>query len=136
MGGEAGECFGGEDFAWAARALTAGWRIRFAPESVVYHAHTYTPRQVFERYRVDAAFHRQVHGHLVRPTLWSAARGFLFEVRADLRFMRDSSDLLGARRAQHALRSPLLRGAQVLGQYCGSRSWSRGPADQATGRMR
>ena len=126
----------GEDFAWAARVLTAGWRIRFAPESVVYHAHTYSPREVFERYRVDAAFHRRVHGHLVRPTAWSAARGFLFEVRADLRFMRESSPPLGATRARHTLLSPLLRGAQVLGQYCGSRGWASGPADAGTGRLR
>jgi len=125
----------GEDFAWAARALTAGWRIRFAPRSVVYHAHTYSPRQVFERYRVDAAFHRQVHGHLVRPTAWSAARGFLFEVRADLRFMRESTTALGVARAQHTLLSPVLRGAQVLGQYFGSHGWASGPADQATGRV-
>jgi len=123
----------GEDFGWAARALTAGWRIRFAPRSLVFHAHSYSPRQVFERYRVDAAFHRQVHGHQVRPTAWSAARGFLFEVRADLRFLRETS---AARRGRHMLLSPCLRGAQVLGQYLGSHGWAAGPPDQATGRMR
>lgn len=123
----------GEDFAWAARVLTAGWRIRFAPASVVYHAHTYTAREVFERYRVDAAFHRHVHGHRVRPTLLSALRGFLFEVRSDWRFLRESTP---TGRARHVLHSPCLRGAQVLGQYFGSNGWARGPEDRATGRLR
>jgi rhamnosyltransferase len=110
----------GEDFAWAARALTAGWRIRFAPRAVVWHAHRYGPRQAFERYRVDAAFHRQIHGHQVRPDWVSAARGFLYEVRQDLRFLRTRR---ATRRAIDYLRSPVLRGAQVLGQYAGSHGW-------------
>jgi rhamnosyltransferase len=108
----------GEDFAWAARALTAGWRIRFAPRARVYHAHTYSARKVFERYRIDAAFHRRVHGHRLRPNGRSALRGFLYEVRADWRFLLRTSP---PSRLRSALRSPWLRGAQVLGQYCGSR---------------
>lgn len=113
----------GEDFAWAARALTAGWRLRYVPEAVAYHAHAYSARQVFERYSVDAAFHREVHGHRVRPTLRSAARGFLYEVRQDLRYLgRCGRGSL----ARHALRSPWLRGAQVLGQWCGSRGLAGG----------
>jgi GT2 family glycosyltransferase len=123
----------GEDFAWAARALTAGWRLRFVPASVVYHAHRYTPRGIFERYRVDAAFHRLIHGHQVRPSAFSAARGFLYEVRQDLRFLREHAQ---RGRALGALRSPVLRGAQVLGQYVGSHGWAGGPRTEATGRMR
>jgi len=128
----------GEDFGWAARALDAGWRIRFVPESVVWHAHAYSPREVFERYRVDAEFHRQTHGHRVRPTALSAARGFLFEVRADLRFLAQGD---GGRREsvggylRHAALSPWLRGAQVLGQYCGSHGWARGRDERVAGRM-
>lgn len=113
----------GEDFAWAARALTAGWRIRFAPRAVVWHAHRYGPRKAYERYRVDAAFHRQVHGYRVRPDLFSAARGFIYEVRQDLRFLNARR---APRRAVDYLRSPLLRGAQVLGQYAGSRGGHSG----------
>jgi len=111
----------GEDLAWAARALTRGWRIAFAPHAVVRHAHRYGPAQAFERYRIDAAFHRRVHGHRIRPSLASVVRGFVYEVRADLRFV-------GARRRgfHQLLRSPALRGAQVLGQYFGSRGWSLG----------
>jgi rhamnosyltransferase len=111
----------GEDFVWATEALAAGWTLAFAPEAVVHHAHRYTPRQAFERYRVDAAFHRRVHGQRVRPSLYSVLRGFAYELRADWRFVR----------SRHAgwhqlLRSPGLRSAQILGQYFGSRGWSLG----------
>src|SRR5690349_8373337 len=77
----------GEDVAWAARALTAGWRLRFAPDAVVQHAHRYTPRQAFARYRVDARFRRLVLGQTIRPSLLSVARGLSYEVREDLRFL-------------------------------------------------
>jgi rhamnosyltransferase len=106
----------GEDFAWAARALTAGWRIRFHPSAVVRHAHRYTPRSVYARYKIDAEFHRTIHGHRVRPDLASAARGFFYEVREDVRFLQRRRGGL-----RHLLRSPPLRAAQVFGQYVGSR---------------
>ncbi len=123
----------GEDFAWSARVLTAGWRLRYVPEAVAYHAHRYGPRKAFERYRVDAAFHRQVHGLRLRPTLRSALRGYLYEVREDLRFLRDTHarDWLSA-----TLRSPVLRAAQLAGQYCGSHGLVGGSPLEATGRMR
>jgi GT2 family glycosyltransferase len=42
----------GEDVAWAARALTRGWRLVFAARAIVRHAHRYGPAQAFERYRI------------------------------------------------------------------------------------
>jgi len=113
----------GEDFAWAARALDAGHRLRFAPRSVAYHAHRYGARGAFQRYRIDAAFHRQVHGLLLRPSLLSVARGVAYELREDLRFVLRERGVAGL---PQLLRAPALRGGQVLGQYWGSRG--RGPA--------
>ncbi|HTF91240.1 MAG TPA: glycosyltransferase [Planctomycetota bacterium] len=107
----------GEDVAWAARALTAGWRLRFAPAAVVHHAHRYTPRQAFARYRIDAHFRRHVLGQTVRPSLISVARGFSYEVREDLRFLARAAP---EGRWRAAWQSPFLRGAQVLGQYLGA----------------
>jgi rhamnosyltransferase len=108
----------GEDAAWAALAVRAGWRIRFVPDSVVYHAHAYSPSEAYERYRVDAQFHLAHSGQRVRPSVLSALRGFAHEVRADLRFLaRD--DAPG--NWKHWFRSPALRGAQVFGQWVGSR---------------
>lgn len=107
----------GEDVAWAARALSAGWRLRFASRAVVAHAHRYSPRQAFERYRIDARFRRQVLGQVVRPSLLSVLRGIGYEVREDLRYL--SRDPHAAKLRALAL-SPLLRGAQVVGQYVGA----------------
>ncbi len=109
----------GEDVAWAARALTAGWRLRFAPGAVVHHAHCYTPSQAFARYRVDARFRRRVLGHMIRPSLLSVARGITYEVREDLRYLGRCG---GPGKFSAVLRSPILRSAQVLGQYSGARA--------------
>jgi len=108
----------GEDFAWAARALSAGHRIRFVPQAVVHHAHSYSARGAFERNRIDAAFHSQIHDYRLRPNLASVLRGYLFEVREDWRFLGDRGQ-----RWPWIFRSLTLRGGQILGQYWGSRGW-------------
>lgn len=110
----------GEDFAWAARALTWGWRIAYAPQAVAYHAHAYSWSKAYERYRVDAAFHRATHGHRVRPNLHSVLRGIVYEILEDARYVF-RSDVPG--KLRFLLRSPGLRTAMVLGQYAGSRGW-------------
>ena len=117
----------GEDFAWAARVLTAGYRIAFVPASVVHHAHRYTPKEAYRRYHVDAAFHRAAHGWNMRPNLASVLRGWLFELYADLGHVRRT----GWKGASHLLRAPLLRGAQVWGQYQGARHYR--PLDPCKG---
>ena len=106
----------GEDFAWAARAMASGHAIHHAGDAAVQHAHRYGPRSAFERYRIDAVFHREFHGFAVRPGLLSALRGIAFELSRDLGYMARH----GARAAD-VLRAPILRTAQVLGQYVGSR---------------
>lgn len=108
----------GEDFAWAARALTWGWRIAYVPGAVTYHAHAYSWTGAFERYRVDAAFHRVTHGHRIRPTMRSVLRGILYEILEDARYVL-GSDVRN--KPRYLLRSPGLRTAMVLGQYAGSR---------------
>lgn len=107
----------GEDSAWAERALARGWRIRFVPAAVVLHAHRYTPRSAYQRYKIDAEFRARELGQRVRPSLWSVAKGIAHEVRSDWRFVR-----VERRPVSALLRSPLLRAAQVLGQYMGSRA--------------
>ncbi|MDE0896873.1 MAG: glycosyltransferase [Planctomycetota bacterium] len=107
----------GEDFAWAARVLTAGYKISFCAECVVYHGHRYSPRQAYRRYRTDAAFHLAAHGWNMRPSLLSVVRGVFFELLADVGYLRDSN----WKGATSLLRAPALRLAQVWGQYKGSR---------------
>ncbi len=105
----------GEDSAWAARALSAGRELHYVAEAVVRHTHRYGPASAFRRYQQDAQFLREVHGLVVRPNLWSVARGWLFEMRADWRYLRRFG---GSWR--DGLRSPFLRLGQVLGQWRGS----------------
>ena len=111
----------GEDVLWAESAMETGWRLAFAPDAVVRHAHRYTPSQTFARQRVDAAFQRTHCGRRLRSSPWDVLRGVAHELRRDLRFVAQ-------RRAgwAHLLRSPGLRTAQVLGQWVGSRG-PRGP---------
>ena len=122
----------GEDVAWAETVLRAGWRVAFAPRALARHAHAYRPLAAFRRYRTDAAFLLARRGLRVRPDLASAARGWAYEVREDWRHLAREG-----RGWPHALRSPLLRGAQVLGQWAGSRGPDRvGPGTSTSDTLR
>lgn len=106
----------GEDSAWAGIVLQRGWDTIFEPQAVVRHSHTYGPLTAFRRYRTDAAFQREAYGYLLRPSLWSALRGWVYEVSADLGFIMRTGCAPWA-----LLRSPALRLGQVAGQWAGSR---------------
>ncbi len=108
----------GEDRAWADRALAAGWRLAFQPSALVRHAHRYSAGAAFRRYCTDARFHLERDGRRLRPGLLSVLRGIASECGADARFIARNrpAGALGA-----LFRSPILRTAQVFGQYCGSR---------------
>jgi len=111
----------GEDFAWALRALASGWALHFEPDAGVYHAHSYRPAAALRRYRTDAVFHREFYGAQIRPSLLSAVKGGLYEVKEDLRHLARIGP--GAKGFWRALvRSPFLRFAQTYGQYQGSSS--------------
>ncbi len=114
----------GEDVAWAARALQAGWSLRHEPSAVVAHAHRYGPVTAYARYRSDAAFHREFHGHAVRSSLFSCLKGIAFELKSDLAYVRRTGSGWAS-----LLRAPFLRTAQVMGQYAGSRGGRRAWAE-------
>ncbi len=105
----------GEDVAWARAALERGFRVRFEPRAVVYHAHRYTPAQAFERYRIDAAFQRERFGRRVRPNALSVAKGLAHELARDLAYVARPGGW------SHLPRAFALRSAQVRGQRAGSR---------------
>ncbi|MEZ6004572.1 MAG: glycosyltransferase [Planctomycetota bacterium] len=106
----------GEDSAWAARVLNAGYCVEYVAQAAVHHNHRYGPASALARYRQDARFLREVHGVVVRPGLWSVLRGVAFELRQDARFLLRERGRFG-----DWLRAPALRAAQVWGQYQGSR---------------
>lgn len=105
----------GEDAAWAESALRAGHELAFEPLALVRHAHRYTPRSAWRRWRVDASFQREHFGRAVRPGLWSALRGYCFELRRDWEWIRREGGL------PHLPRAFVLRAAQVGGAWAGSR---------------
>jgi GT2 family glycosyltransferase len=109
----------GEDFAWAARILTAGHRVAFTADCTVYHGHDYSPGEAYHRYNLDAAFHRATHGWNMRPSLLSVLRGVAYEVLSDVTYLKGER----WRGASSLLRSPVLRFAQVWGQYKGGQDW-------------
>lgn len=120
----------GEDVAWARAALDAGHGIGHAPGAVVRHAHRYTMASAFERYRLDAVFLRREFGVLTRPALLDLLRGWLHELREDVRFVPSARH----GRLLALLRAPFLRAAQVLGQFAGTRGWNPGGGSSATRR--
>ena len=107
----------GEDFAWAARVLTAGYRLAFTGACSVYHSHEYTAREAYKRYETDASFHVAAHGSNMRPTLLSVARGVAFELLCDWKYIKGN----GWSGARYLWNAPALRFAQVWGQYKGGR---------------
>ena len=52
-----------EDQEWAKRALLAGYKIAYANESVVYHSHDYSLRQVFHRFFGSGATLSYIYRH-------------------------------------------------------------------------
>jgi rhamnosyltransferase len=108
----------GEDVAFAASLLDAGYRLRYVPESIVAHSHDYSGPAAFRRYRDDAAFLRATFGIEVRPSLESVFRGIASQVVRDWRFL--ATDPAARNRLGEALRSPWLRSWQVFGQWRGS----------------
>jgi glycosyltransferase involved in cell wall biosynthesis len=116
----------GEDLAWAEAVLASGEQLRFEPGAIVHHAHVYSPAAAFERYRIDAAFHRRTRGVRVRPNLVSVLRGVAYELFQDMRHIAAHGGW------RHLARAPRLRVAQVLGQWYGSRGWRGRGGDEAT----
>ncbi len=115
----------GEDVAFAEQVLLAGMKLAFVPAAVVEHAHEYGPVTAFRRYRDDARFARRRFGVGVRRSILDVLRGIAHEVREDFRAARRES--FGVR-LRMVLFSPLLRGAQVIGQWWGSRAGMGGGA--------
>lgn len=50
VGGFPASAIFGEDTIVAARMLLAGWKIAYSPNAMVYHSHSYTCAQEFQRY--------------------------------------------------------------------------------------
>jgi rhamnosyltransferase len=107
----------GEDLRWALDALDQGYRLCFAPRSVVYHSHEYAPGQAYRRYFQDARAAWEILGQAARRGPLDALKGYAYEVLRDLRYLLKKGPWALLRYGPYSL---LLRGCQVAGQWKGS----------------
>lgn len=52
-----------EDVDWAQRIQEKGWKIHYAPEAEIFHAHQETPRGVYNRYKREGIAFKQIYIH-------------------------------------------------------------------------
>jgi len=57
----------GEDQAWAARVIEAGFEKLYVKSAVVYHSHEYSPDEMFERSRIEGHFFKKYFGYDIAP---------------------------------------------------------------------
>lgn len=105
----------GEDFAWAAQVLARGWRVARVDDAVVLHTRPSGRPAAEERAPDDARSPAQGLADVVRPSVRSAARGVLAELRQDARHARARGASL-----RRLLRAPGRRAAEVLGPHPGN----------------
>ena len=104
-----------EDIEWTWRARQEGHEIRYAPESVAFHSHNYTLRQLWRRYYGEGQAEAAIFDwapwerSLLRYTVLPWGR----QVLGDVRYC------LGAGRLLWAARAPVVRAAQALGRRAG-----------------
>jgi rhamnosyltransferase len=76
-----------EDLDWSKRVLEAGYKIAYEPESVVYHSHIYSLKELFKRYRDAGTAHKQVFGNNNNVYLLLIPLFAIIVSILDLRFM-------------------------------------------------
>jgi rhamnosyltransferase len=109
-----------EDVEWARNVLLAGYRLRYAPESVVIHSHERSVRyELWRTYLVHQRL-RTLFGLRLVPTPFHAAAATARNVVSHLRWIAAE----GAPR--EAIRALGLAAAYPLGQYLGARSADTG----------
>jgi glycosyltransferase involved in cell wall biosynthesis len=107
----------GEDMAWAKDVLHAGFRIRYAPSSVVLYAHQYSYAETLRRFYDDGAANRACvevtfADDAVIPTITSM-------VLDDWRFAHRGCNRSGDDLRDLQIHSILRRTAQIVGMWLG-----------------
>jgi len=105
-----------EDLVWSRDCLLAGYKIMFAPESVVAHSHSASGAYWFRRGWVDQKAAGKYFGQLYYPGLAQAIGGFSFSLRSLLQDLR-KEDAGFFQKLRAMLRAPGLCGTEILGRY-------------------
>jgi len=109
----------GEDIEWARDVLLDGYRIVYAPDSVVHHSHERSARYEFMRTLLIHHRLRTVFGLSTVPSVFSLARSIASSARAHAACVRKGAGT--DRRAGEWSRAMALSVAWPLGQYVGAR---------------
>lgn len=108
----------GEDIEWAKRALLAGWKIAYQPNSAVVHSHN---RSVAYEYGRTYMCHRKLYELFELQTVPSRAELLKIiyrTVKADLRYIGENKRSV-TEMIKMSLKVPLLVSASFLAQYRG-----------------
>jgi rhamnosyltransferase len=109
----------GEDLAWGERVLTRGETIVYEPDSRVLHSHESDLREDHARHAADAVLMRTLFGVRNRDGWRDCLPAWRAEVRRDFEYVA-AAPLPWSEKLRHLLYSPLLRAAQIHGQWAGT----------------
>lgn len=106
----------GEDTVVAGRLLLAGWKIAYAADAEVYHSHSYTIREEFQRYLRVGELHAS-QPWMIEKFGGASGEGIRF-VQSEFRYL--------ARTAPHLIPAALVRAAgKILGYKLGRKLFAR-----------
>lgn len=108
----------GEDLLWAKEALEAGFKIAHEPGSVALHSHDYSFLELLGRNFDDGVAHVDVLGWRFEDD--TIIGHIEWQVRADLRYLRDECGLEGTELERWGRESASRRTAQLVGQWLGT----------------
>ena len=111
-----------EDVDWARKIQNKHYRVFYAADAAVYHAHDESLKQVYRRHRNEAVATKRMFPHN-RLTWPGIVRRLPYFIGLDILFA------LRGRQYRKLFRVPLLRAVQVLGLYRGLRYQSKLASD-------
>ena len=111
-----------EDVDWARKIQNKHYRVFYAADAAVYHAHDESLKQVYRRHRNEAVATKRMFPHN-RLTWPGIVRRLPYFIGLDILFA------LRGRQYRQLFRVPLLRAVQVLGLYRGLRYQSKLASD-------
>lgn len=104
-----------EDIDWTWRARLRGWAVRYVQEAAVLHSHNYSLSQSWRRHRGEG----QAEARIFTWSRWERSWPRYVLLPFGRRVLNDWRFCLKQGDWRSACRSPLLRGAQILGRWQG-----------------
>jgi len=113
------ENYWAEDVDWSLKALRAGYKIVYAPSSVVLHAHRPSIFHDFKRAFVDQREASRRFGIILYANLTEALSSFVRTVARDIKLIIESKSSIGIK-SYWVASSPFRRLLEAIGGYVGA----------------